>query len=225
MGTLRWMVGWVVIVAGCAAPDYTRHAVRVHSGRGGWGGGVVIGHARDATLVLTAGHVLVGGPPFRIDAFDPDELGMVALLVAVTLPPGPDLALLRVRFRVPRQAVPIADPRAGDACVTAGCPGGLRPYPIHGHIVGPRPGEMSATEWAMATPATWGSAGGPVLDSAGRLVGITSRGAVWAVDRGGGGDGDGPQRLQHLQRLPVPYVTSFVPMPVIRTWLREVGVQ
>ncbi|MBN8552129.1 MAG: trypsin-like peptidase domain-containing protein [Caulobacterales bacterium] len=149
------------------------------------GSGVIIDAG--AGIVITNQHVVDGGNTFRVDltdgrSFDAELLGA---------DDATDVAVLRISAQGLSQ-VEIADSdrlRTGDLVFAVGHPLGLDQTLTMGVVSGlGRSGIGDAIEDYIQTDAAVnsGNSGGPLLDSAGRLIGINT-----AILSGGGGGNDG----------------------------------
>ena len=151
------------------------------------GGSGVIINASDG-IVITNQHVVEGGNTFRVDlidgrSFDAELLGA---------DDATDIAVLRIQATALTQ-VDIVDSgtlRTGDLVFAVGHPLGLDQTLTMGVISGlGRTGIGDAIEDYIQTDAAVnsGNSGGPLLDSAGRLIGINT--AILSSSLGGGNDG------------------------------------
>ena len=133
-------------------------------GGGGLCSGVVIN--KDAGFVLTAAHCVDGEPDLTING----RHGMVGRVNRIL-----DLAV--VRFNVKDEAeIEIADasPETGAEIAVVGYPFGIEKVAAQfGRVTQPF-NQETKTIWVDA-PIIPGNSGGAILDSNGRLVGITSR--------------------------------------------------
>lgn len=151
------------------------------------GGSGVIINAADG-IVITNQHVVEGGNTYRVDlidgrSFDAELLGA---------DDATDVAVLRIAASGLSQ-VEIVDSdtlRTGDLVFAVGHPLGLDQTLTMGVISGlGRTGIGDAIEDYIQTDAAVnsGNSGGPLLDSAGRLIGINT--AILSGSLGGGNDG------------------------------------
>lgn len=150
------------------------------------GSGVIIDAA--GGIVITNQHVVEGGNTFRVDltdgrSFDAELLGA---------DDATDVAVLRIAASNLSQ-VEIVDSdtlRTGDIVFAVGHPLGLDQTLTMGVVSGlGRSGMGDAIEDYIQTDAAVnsGNSGGPLLDSAGRLIGINT--AILSGSIGGGNDG------------------------------------
>lgn len=149
-------------------------------GRGGQGSGVVV--SPDG-LVLTNAHVVAGAEALRLTVADGRPIG--ARLLGAD--PDTDLALLRAEsgeallaavlgdsaaLRVGQLAIAIGNPLGFSSTVTAGVVSALGRSLPRGHgAAGGRPVEDLVQTDAALNP---GNSGGALVDSAGRMIGITT---------------------------------------------------
>lgn len=150
------------------------------------GSGVIIDAA--AGIVITNQHVVEGGNTYRVDLIDGRSFD-AQLLGADD---GTDVAVLRIEAAGLSQ-VEIADSdrlRTGDLVFAVGHPLGLDQTLTMGVVSGlGRSGIGDSIEDYIQTDAAVnsGNSGGPLLDSAGRLIGINT--ANLSSGLGGGNDG------------------------------------
>ncbi len=157
------------------------------------GSGVVIEAGRG--LILTNAHVVSGGKSFRIQLRDGRWFD--AELAGTDVPT--DLAMLRAA-KASMPAIGIADSdkaRVGDVVFAVGYPLGLDQTLTMGIVsgLGRYGGGSSLTDFIQTDAAiNFGSSGGPLLDSEGRLIGINTA----ILSRSGGNIGIGfsiPSRI------------------------------
>lgn len=151
------------------------------------GGSGVIINAADG-IVITNNHVVRGGNTYRIDLIDGRSFDATLL----GADEATDVAVLQIAATGLSQ-VEIADSerlRTGDLVFAVGHPLGLDQTLTMGVVSGlGRSGIGDAIEDYIQTDAAVnsGNSGGPLLDSAGRLVGINT--AILSGSVGGGNDG------------------------------------
>ncbi len=150
------------------------------------GSGVIIDAA--AGIVVTNQHVVEGGNTYRVDLIDGRSFDATLL----GADDATDIAVLQISATNLSQ-VPIVDSdtlRTGDLVFAVGHPLGLDQTLTMGVISGlGRSGMGDAIEDYIQTDAAVnsGNSGGPLLDSAGRLIGINT--AILSGSLGGGNDG------------------------------------
>ena len=153
--------------------------VRVRNGMGAGAGAVWHSDADVAhghSLILTNAHV-VGRHPPQVDL--PDGRSFAATVVAADA--GLDLAALRIDVAGLRE-IPLGDSRAlrpGQWVLALGHPwgiaGGLTAGVVIGHGAALPEMPLSEREWiALSLRLRPGHSGGPVVDAAGRLVGLNA---------------------------------------------------
>ena len=186
----------VTLIADAVVPTVVSLEVR-GQGRGATGSGVVV---RPDGYIVTNSHVISGaGKDGLVTATFSDGVQVPARIVGRS--PTYDLAVVRVdRKSLP--AAPLGDSdrlRVGDAVIAVGSPLGLSGTVTTGIVSAlDRPvttsdaGEASYIS-AIQTDAAInpGNSGGPLVDSRGRVVGITSAIATLGSGRGAGNIGLG----------------------------------
>lgn len=150
------------------------------------GSGVIIDAA--AGIIVTNQHVIRGGNTFRVDLTDGRSFDATLL----GADDGTDIAVLRIDApRLSQVEIVNSDTiRIGDLVFAVGHPLGLDQTLTMGVVSGlGRSGMGDAIEDYIQTDAAVnsGNSGGPLLDSAGRLIGINT--AILSSSAGGGNDG------------------------------------
>jgi putative serine protease PepD len=165
--------------------------VQVTRGSGGGSGtGFVID--RDGTIVTNA-HVVAGATSARV-RFGDDDAPVEARVAGTDA--SSDLAVLRVDPSATRDVRPLAlaasdDVTVGDAAIAIGYPLGLDKTATQGIVSGvgrqiEAPNGFSIDEVIQTdAPVNPGNSGGPLLDAAGRVIGVNSQ---IATAGGGGGN-------------------------------------
>lgn len=176
--------------------------LRTHGrGRSGTGSGFVVG---DGDLALTNHHVAHGAA--NVEAIGHDGRTLAAEVLGSD--PATDLALLRVPGLETTPLV-LGDSnalRVGDFALAIGCPHGLSHTVTAGILSGlgralPGPGGQSIEDVIQTdAPLNPGNSGGPLLDSAGRLIGVTT--AIYSPSGASAGIGFA---------VPVDTVNAIVP--------------
>lgn len=156
------------------------------------GTGYGSGFSMSDTIVVTAFHVVHNAAVIFVDG-EPAEL--------LASNEEMDIAILRVRCR-PRPHLELAEPERGDVVRAVGYAGyksGVWSMIVEGRVAGFAGGYVTVTGGIGP-----GMSGGPLLDTEGRVVGLTSHAFVW-------------QRWG----TPNPTLVNFVPSNWIRTVLIE----
>ncbi|MGY4721389.1 S1C family serine protease [Naumannella huperziae] len=190
--------GSVTDIAGRILPS----TVVIELGSGGTGSGFVID---EQGLIMTNNHVIAGARGGNIEVVFDDGSRAQASVVGGS--PSYDIAVIRVDERPEGglKAVNLGDPRSvrvGDGVIAVGAPLGLggsvtsgivsavdRPVAVGGGEGGNGSGEGQAYLDAIQTDAAInpGNSGGPLVDTAGRVIGVNS--AILSL--GGGGERQG----------------------------------
>ena len=167
--------------------------------RGGGGGGSGTGFLidRDGTLVTNA-HVVDGADTVRV-SFDDDGQAIPGRVVGTDV--STDLAVLQVAASdIPDGIQPLelassADVEVGDSAIAIGYPLGLERTATSGIISGVgreirAPNGFSIDDVIQTdAPINPGNSGGPLLDAAGRVIGVNSQ--IATAGAGGGNVGIG----------------------------------
>lgn len=146
--------------------------------RPGLGSGVIISTNGDVGYILTNNHVVAGASRIIVGLADGREIREVENLGGN---PRIDLAVLRIRARnlIPAQMGNSDQLRVGQLAIAIGNPLGLERTVTVGIISALRrnlPGQVSELENLIQTDAAInpGNSGGPLVDSSGRVIGITT---------------------------------------------------
>jgi len=174
-------------------------------------------------LVVTSEHVVTRRPgagratlTVVVDEGGPGEAAYPARLAHFDA--GGDIAVLRLLppFR-PLPALPLGardDLRAGTDVRACGYPAGAGYRAAPGVVVRLLPGSAVRREWLVATaPVRDGCSGGPLLDGAGRVLGVVARRGVWTTDEPGF-----PPRRELTHAVPVDYLRRR-----LETWRVPLG--
>lgn len=138
------------------------------------------GFAITDELLVTNRHVVEGADALQVSTWDGQSLDVAVSGIALT----DDLALALVRGSLPVTLELHEPPSRGDAVVAVGYPGGRELRFTHGRVLGEMPIDLfgrAAPAIRMSNEIRPGNSGGPLLDDAGRVVGV-----VFAIDRQSG---------------------------------------
>ena len=131
-------------------------------------------------LIVTNNHVVTGGAFWKVSVGS-DKTLLTAQVVGVS--ECSDLAVLKVSGKYPALVMASANPTVGETIYVAGHPNG-DPYTLTNGIVA-KPAAPSDTSWASVeneiqiTAQTYpGNSGSPVIDAAGRVVGVQYAGGI-----------------------------------------------
>lgn len=189
------------------------YKVTIPDGRAG-GSAVAIKHEHlpgdvDALWLLTCAHVADANPEPNHPLMVHDAAGnLVGVAVEVARHPELDVALMQVlSVDLPEHAAPVRLEAlsVGDGVTVLGFPFG-RSLTISAGFVGEVCGADG--DGAMSASIAPGNSGGPVVDSAGRLVGIAA--SQWC-------------NVGPMMRVGVPHMSYYVPTASLRGWLSELG--
>lgn len=176
MRILRWVfvcsvtlllggVAWAVTTSPTQPAAMAGASVLMETNSGN-GSGVHIGNG----YILTANHVIEGATTIAVKTDDGKSLTPEVMWVNKAY----DIALLRVDpDGISSRALRCTDPLRGDSVWSLGNPLGLKFVAFYGHVAGrARP----LGDWALVLPLDLtiapGNSGGPLIDTAGRVVGI-----------------------------------------------------
>ena len=175
----------------------------------GLGSGIVI----DKGLILTNAHVVAGANVIHVATPDGDNI----IATVVGSDPTLDLAVIRASHRLGLPSAPLGDSdrlRVGDWVVAIGNPLGLHHTVTTGIVSATRRTlDDSGVEFLQTdTALSPGSSGGPLLDLAGRVVGVN----VGILSPGG-------QNVGLNVAIPVSLVKEVLPHllagPVLHGWI------
>lgn len=152
---------------------------------------VCVGRKGRHAYLLTAAHALPPGLPRTFDFFTresyPEPAASVVGAAEVVRLAGPDVMLVTVEVGDERISVlPLAGvgqrpKRFPIRAVSVGCPGGSPPVFRAETLTGKkwvrRDGADPAFFWQAAEPPTGGRSGGPLLDAAGKVIGVCTAAA------------------------------------------------
>jgi len=157
----------IAAVSGPALPPVALAgaSVLIEAG-GGTGSGVHIGNG----YILTANHVIDGATTIAVKTDDGRSLTPELMWSNKAY----DIALLRLDpDGISSRDLRCTDPLRGDSVWSLGNPLGLRFVAFYGHVSG---SARPIGEWALVLPLDLtiapGNSGGPLIDTAGRVVGI-----------------------------------------------------
>jgi len=150
-----------------------------------FGTAVVVGHHDGYAYLLTAAHVIDGDQTREFQFFTRESYPQPARTVTggsvLLRSEKPDFALIRVKVSEPLPQLKLAGPgqrpkRFPFAAVSVGCPLGgwpqARAESIAAKVLARAKDVPTAFFWRTATPPERGRSGGPLLDSAGRVIGL-----------------------------------------------------
>jgi putative serine protease PepD len=131
------------------------------------GSGFAIRSKRSFSLLVTNYHVVrntweVGG---RTVAVKQDDKTFTGTIEAVNR--DYDLALIRLRVRIPALSTDARPPKPGESVLVIGSPYGLEGSVTSGIVSNEREGYLQ-----FSAPVSPGSSGGPVVDADGNVVGV-----------------------------------------------------
>lgn len=188
-------------------------SIRVRTGAGG-GSGTGFLLDRNGTLVTNA-HVVNGAKTVQV-RFDDEARAVTAEVLATDV--STDLAVLRVsRSAIPSDVEPLklarsVDVEVGDTAIAIGYPLGLDRTATSGIVSGLKreiqaPNGFSIDEVIQTdAPINPGNSGGPLLDGAGRVIGVNSQ--IATSGAGGGSVGIGFAVPSDTVREVVPKLLS-----------------
>jgi S1-C subfamily serine protease len=159
---------------------------------------------------LTAGHATIGDKDAIWAATLRNERALFRG-VHTMRHPKLDAALITFRTRKPVKLLSVSDrtPAFGEEVWAVGYPLMLGPFITPGIVSGP--GMFSSSIYRASTDVYSGSSGGPVIDSLGRVVGISV--------------GAGTDKRASDNWIIVTHMAFFVPTSKIVGWLKDNGLQ
>lgn len=155
-----------------AASRADRAVVLIQSEPDSMGTGFVVASLEDEHLILTNHHVV--GDSRRCIVTTRRGRSITAKVVGLPQDEEVDLALLLVKTQGLQPMGPIGlfrDVRVGEAAVAIGHPLGLD-YTVTSGIVSAK---RDGRELQTSTPISPGNSGGPLIDQAGRVIGVNTR--------------------------------------------------
>jgi putative serine protease PepD len=139
-----------------------RSVFTVESARG-QGSAFVLAAGDGSATLITNYHVVAGSRQVLLRR---DGLRLTGLVVRVD--EAADLAAIEVDRNLPALARAMARPAVGDPVVSVGSPLGLGGTVTTGVVSALRPGQIQ-----FSAPVSPGNSGGPLVDRAGRVIGVT----------------------------------------------------
>jgi putative serine protease PepD len=129
----------------------------------GQGSAFVLASGDGGATLITNHHVVAGSRQVRLRR---DGLVLTGLVVRVD--EAADLAAIEVDRTLPALSRSMARPAVGDPVVSVGSPLGLGGTVTTGVVSALRPGQIQ-----FSAPVSPGNSGGPLVDRAGRVIGVT----------------------------------------------------
>jgi serine protease Do len=146
-------------------------AVILHTGRQGKQAGLGAGFVIDDGLIATNYHVIGDGRPITVQFPDGSKFDVVEVVASDR---HLDLAVLKINAKTPAPLpLETGETKDGQAIVVLGHPLGLKHSVVAGVLSGKREVE-GVSMLQIALPIEPGNSGGPVLNMAGKVVGVVS---------------------------------------------------